>query len=180
MRAPSGNDYEKVKIGEFITGIIDEVCYEENHEFSYLKQVTKSLGIRFKLLLEGCEHPKYTKWQKFNLGARSNLYKRYVSQLVAGATPNMDFDLDELQGLQVQTYWTENDKGYQNIELIKPVGDKLNVKLCSEAKDVPEEEQKEIEKEIENEKVEETEKEAKESVDKQSAPDDNVDFSDLP
>jgi len=185
MRPPSNEGYEKVKVGDFIAGIIDEVCYEKDHEFTYLQTVTKSLGIRFKLLLDGCEHPKYTKWMKFSLGARSNLYKKFVSALVEGATPNMDFDLDELQGVQVLTYWTENEKGYQNVELIKPSKDKIIVKVVKGddapiAEPVETEVEKSAEEEVEKSAEEEVEKSAEELITPDETKQDEVNFDDLP
>lgn len=175
MRPPSNREFEKVKVGEFLNGVIKEVQYEKEHEFQYLGTVTKTLGIRFQLELEGYEHLKYTRWMKFNLGARANLYKKFVSTLVAGATPNIDFDLDELQGLKIQTYWVENEKGYQNIELIKPVGNKINVKQAEDEK---------VEAVTAPELVETAPTPTVEATDPvepvSSAPDDDLDFESLP
>ena len=63
----------------------------------------------------------------FNTGGKSNLFKKYVSKLVANARPDMLFDFDELKNLPVKTLW-ENQGDFQNLESILPMGEKQVVK----------------------------------------------------
>lgn len=119
---PRGN-FERIKeadVGEFLEAKITAIDYEENHEFTYLGQGTKAPGIRIKFDVPGYEKPKSSGWMKFITGARANYYKIYVTGLVENATPNMVFNCDVLKGLKVKLVFTENDKGFQKITLIKP------------------------------------------------------------
>ena len=123
MRPPKkdNKNYEKVAIGEMISGIIDKVEYDNEHKFKGFegKEDTIQLGIRLKLKLDGYQYHHYSRWMKFNLGEKSNLYKKYVSKLMENAVPDMDFDLDVLNGMKIKTVWSE-DKGFQNIDAIYP------------------------------------------------------------
>ncbi|MFA5324522.1 MAG: hypothetical protein WC373_17730 [Smithella sp.] len=131
MRPPKsgGMTFEKVKIGEFIFGNIKEVQYDKEHKFKGFegKDDTVGLAVRFVFKLQGYEFPHFSRWMRLNLGEKANLYKKYVSKLVANARPDMDFDLDDLNGLEVKTVWDENGD-FQNLENIWPIGGKLKVR----------------------------------------------------
>lgn len=119
-------DYEKVKIGEMIPGVIAEINYDKEHTFKGFQgaEDTKQTGIRFKFLLEGYSHPHYSRWLKFSYAEKSNLYKTFISKLVENPSPDMDLDLDLLKGLKVKTLWNENGD-FQNLESIFPAGNKV-------------------------------------------------------
>ena len=118
-------DYEKLKIGEFITGIIEEVQYDKEHLFKGFqgKEDTTQMAVRFKFKFDGYNHPHYSRWMKFMYASKANLYVKYVSKLVDNAQPDMELDLDLLQGLEVKTIWVENGD-FQNLESIFPLNKK--------------------------------------------------------
>jgi hypothetical protein len=128
MRPPKreNKDFEKVVIGEMLPGIIEQVCYDNEHKFKGFSggEDTVQPAVRLKFKLEGYKFPHYTRWMKFNLGEKANLYKKYVSKLVDNAVPDMDFDLDILNGMKIKTVWSE-DNGFQNIDAIYPAGSKV-------------------------------------------------------
>ncbi len=61
---------------------------------------------------------------KFTYAEKSNLYKKYISKLVENAEPDMDFDIDALNGMKVKTIWSE-DNDFQNIDNIFPINGKI-------------------------------------------------------
>jgi len=132
MRPPKigGTTFEKVKIGEFIYGTIDKVQYDNDHKFKGFegKADTNAPAVRFVFKLQGYEFPHFSRWMKFNMGEKANLYSKYVAKLVKDAKPDMDFDLDELTGLEVKTIWDEKGD-FQNLENIWPMKGKIVVKM---------------------------------------------------
>jgi hypothetical protein len=129
MRPPARSvTFEKVLIGDFITGIIERVEYDENHTFKGFegKADSQALAIRFIFKLDGYEFPHRSRWMRFNVGEKANLYKKYISKLVNNAKPDMDFDLDVFNGMKIKTIWEENGD-YQNLESIYPIGPKITV-----------------------------------------------------
>ena len=128
MRPPKRDkkDYERVPVGEFVTGIIEEVQYAPEHVFKGFSggpDVTAP-GIRLKFKFDGCQYAHYSRYMKFNVGEKSNLYKKYLLKLVENAVPDMDVDLDILNGMKVKTLWADNGD-FQNLENIFPVGEKV-------------------------------------------------------
>lgn len=119
-------EYERVSTTDFVSGIIEDIQYEEGHTFKGFQGAPDKVapGVRFKFKLEGYSFPHYSRWMKFNYGAKANLYTKYISQLVEGATPDLDLDLDQLKGLAIKTLWSEKD-GFQNIETIRPLNKKI-------------------------------------------------------
>ena len=127
MKPPQTHrEFEKVKIGEMITGTISEVMYDQEHKFKGFQggEDTTQPAVRFKFILDGYKFAHYSRWFKFNYGERANLYKIFLVKLVENAKPDMDFDLDLLKGMYVKTVWNENGD-FQNLESIFPVGDKV-------------------------------------------------------
>ena len=128
MRPPERkkHEYEKVVCNEMITGIIEQVQYDNEHKFKGFSggEDTIQPAVRIKLKLDGYKFPKFSRWMKFNTGEKSNLYKKYIIKLIEGAKPDMDFDLDALNGLPIKVIFTE-DGEYQNIDSIFPVGKKV-------------------------------------------------------
>jgi len=128
-------DYEKVVVGEMIPGKIEVVEYDQEHKFRGFqgKEDTTQPAVRLKFKLDGYKYPHYTRWMKFSLGEKANLYKKYVSKLVADAVPDMDIDLDILNGLPIKTVWGENGD-FQNIDAIYPAGLKVKADALVEHK----------------------------------------------
>lgn len=128
MKPPKkdSKDYEKVAIGEMITGVIDDVVYDQEHKFKGFqgKEDTIQPAVRFKFMLEGYKYHHYSRWFKFSYAEKSNLYKLFLTKLVENAHPDMDFDLDLLKGIKVKTLWNENGD-FQNLESIFPFGGKV-------------------------------------------------------
>jgi len=122
----NGN-YEKVKIGEMLPGIISNIKYDDKHTFKGFQggADTVSSGVRFVFTLDGYKSPHYSRWMKFNYGSKANLYAKYLVKLVNNAKPDMDFDLDLLKNLRVKTLWSENGD-FQNIDSIFPESTKVN------------------------------------------------------
>lgn len=129
MIPPKSNTttFEKVKIGELLLGTIDKIEYDMEHKFTWQGKESIQPGVRFVFKLQGYEYPHRSRWMKFNVGEKANLYKKYISKLVANAHPDMLFDLDVLVGMGVKTLWDENGD-FQNLESIMPIGKKISVK----------------------------------------------------
>lgn len=119
--------FEKVAIGELLKGTIAGIDYDNNHKFSFQGKESVHPAVRFVFSLDGYVYPHRTRWMKFNLGEKSNLFKQIVSKLVKDARPDMYFDLDELKGMVIKTLWSENND-FQNLDSIFPIGEKRSVK----------------------------------------------------
>jgi hypothetical protein len=143
MRPPKREqkDFEKVAIGEMIQGIIEQVCYDNEHKFKGFNggEDTVQPAVRLKFKLDGYQYPHYTRWMKFNLGEKANLYKKYVAKLIENAVPDMDFDLDILTNMKIKTVWSE-DNGFQNIDAIYPAAAKIKAADVAPAQPSREEE----------------------------------------
>jgi hypothetical protein len=119
-------DFEKVAIGEMLTGIIEQCQYDREHVFKGFqgKEDTVGTAIRLKLKLDGYNWPHYSRWMRLSTSEKSNLYKKYVVKLVEGAMPDIDIDLDILNGMQIKVIFTE-ENDYQNIDTIYPKAAKV-------------------------------------------------------
>jgi hypothetical protein len=133
-------EYEKVELDTWIPGIIEDIEYDMQRESMWEGKKKVGPAVRFKLKLDGYKYPKKTRWGSFNLGEKSNLYKKYVSVLVEGAKPDVVFDLDLLKGMAVKTMWSQNEE-YQNLEMIRPLNGMLKVEFKKPTKfaEAPEE-----------------------------------------
>jgi hypothetical protein len=130
MRPPK-KEFERVPTGIEIKGTIEKVQYDENYIFKARnedEEDKKGIAVRFKFKLDGCEYAHYTRWGRLSTNEKSNLYKKYLVELVANITPNADFDLDELNGMRVITTWVDNGE-YQNLETIVADGSKITVDI---------------------------------------------------
>lgn len=117
-------EYEKVKTDDFVTGEIKEIKYDMEHKFTYQGNTKVAPACRIVFKVDGYKFDHGTPWMSFNLSEKSNLFKKYVLPLVAGAEEYMEFDLDQLIGMKVKMLWA--DKGdFQHIETIRPLGEKL-------------------------------------------------------
>jgi len=119
-------EFEKLKVGEMISGRIEDVQYDQEHKFKGFqgKEDTIQPAVRFKFILSGYEFPHYSRWYKFNYGEKANLYKIFLTKLVENAKPDMDFDLDYLKEMKVKTLWNDNGD-FQNLESIFPIEGKV-------------------------------------------------------
>jgi hypothetical protein len=125
-------EFEKVKVGEFINGVIENIEYEKDHVFKSKEGTKTAPAVRFVFKLDGYQYPHRSRWMTFSYAEKSNLYKNYLSKLILGAMPDMDMDLDVLKGVKVKTIWNEQNE-FQFPENIFPVGDKY--KLADLAKE---------------------------------------------
>jgi len=117
-------NYEKVKVGDFVTGKIASIEYDMEHEFVYQGQKKETPAVRFIFDLDGYKFKHYSRWLSFNYGEKANLYNKYLVKLVDNVKPDCDFDLDRLRGMAVKTIWAEKND-FQNIENIFPLNEKL-------------------------------------------------------
>lgn len=118
--------FEKVKLGEFVEGVIEDVAYDQKHKFSFPGQPpTEAPGVRLVFNLKGYAFKHYSSWMRFSYAEKSNLYQKYLSALVENAKPDMDFDLDLLKGMKVRAAWVEKN-GFQNVGVIFPLEGKIN------------------------------------------------------
>jgi len=135
MRPPK-LEYEKVPTGIPVNGVIREIQYDEKRKWrGYSDPETGVVGkdsvfpgVRFVFDLDGCSYRHYSRWMKFNVGSQSNLFNKYLANLIENAVPDMDFDLDDLVGMRVTTVWADN-KDFQNIDSISANGPKIKVDL---------------------------------------------------
>lgn len=130
-------EFEKVTVGEMINGTL-HIEYDQEHKFKGFegKPDTIQPAVRFIFDLEGYQFKHYSRWYKFSYSEKSNLYKKIVSKLVEGAKPDMDFDLDCLEGMQVKTIWDENG-GFQNLDSIFPLNGKIKADAVPPTKEEP-------------------------------------------
>jgi hypothetical protein len=128
MRPPerAKTEFEKVKVGEFISGVIENIEYEKEHTFKSPTGTKVSAAVRFVFKLDGYQYPHRSRWMSFSYGEKSNLYKNFLNKLILGAMPDMDMDLDVLKGVKVKTIWNEQND-FQFPENIFPVGDKYKL-----------------------------------------------------
>jgi len=136
MRPPK-LEYEKVPTGIPVNGIIHEVQYDEKRVWKgytdkdgNVRKDKEFPGVRFAFDLDGCTYQHYSRWMKFNVGAQSNLFNKYLVSLVEGAVPDMDFEMDELNGMKITTVWAD-DGEYQKLESITANGPKIKVGVSS-------------------------------------------------
>ena len=121
---PPKIEYEKIDTNDFTTGTIEKIQYEEKHEFKFQDKLTVAPAVRFKFNLDGYEHSHYSRWMRFNYGVKSNLYGKYLVPLVENAMPEMDFEIEHLEGLRVKILWVERN-GFFNVDTIRPAGGKV-------------------------------------------------------
>lgn len=128
MKPPKNNntEYEKVPTDDFVRAEIEDIKYEADHLFKGFQgaEDKKKPGVRLKFKIEGCQKPHYSRWMSFNYGEKSNLFTKYLLPLVEGATPDMDFDLDNLKGMKIKMLWAEKND-FQYPETIRPATNKL-------------------------------------------------------
>lgn len=123
-------DFERIKpehLDEWIAGHIEEVRFEEAHEFKGLFAKTCE-AVQFKLRLEGYNEPKYSRWYPFSYSEKANIYKTWILPLVDGAYEYFDFDIDLLKDARIKVMFGEtvsDGKPYQNIKMVKANAPKI-------------------------------------------------------
>lgn len=125
-------EYEKVVTDEWVLGVIEEIQSDEKRDTGFKDEETGEPVIkhciRFKFKIDGYNFAHYSRWMALSYHEKSNLLKKYLSNLVEGCTPDMDFDLDLLKGLPVKMMWS-NSGDFQNIEMIRPQQSKMPMKM---------------------------------------------------
>lgn len=137
---PPKKEYEKVRTDDFVSGFIEKVEYEAEHEFKGKDETKTGPAVRIAFNIEGMKFPKKTGWMTFTYAEKSNLYSKYLVNLVENARPNMEFHIEQLQGLKVKMLWKDNPKNpdFQNLDTIRPLDGKKLVVL----NEAPESEEK--------------------------------------
>ena len=132
MRPPKRDpkDFEQVVVGEMITGIIEEVQYDEKHTFKGFqgKEDTMGTAIRFKFKLNSYQYAHYSRWMRLSLNKKSTLYQKYALKLIEGIVPDQDIDLDILIGAKIKVVYSE-ENGFQNVDAIYPDGAKVKAEV---------------------------------------------------
>ena len=122
-------EYEKVNTEDWVVGIIEDIQSDEKRDTGFKDEESGEPIIkhcvRFKFKLDGYDYPHYSRWMSLSYHEKSNLLKKYLFNLVEGAQPDMDFDLERFKGLHVKLMWSNNGD-FQNIEMIRPVDKKLD------------------------------------------------------
>src|SRR3977135_3267473 len=99
-------DFERIpKYGEPLKSKIADIAYDKEHKSIWEGKERIRYCVRFKFDVEGCSYPHYCGWLTFSYGEKATLFKKYIKQLVEGAQPDMDLDLDILKGMDVNTIW---------------------------------------------------------------------------
>ena len=134
MRPPkrSAINYERIKVyDEWVKGTIDEIQLEENRATGFNDEKTGEPKfadmVRFKFTLEGHQYPHRSRWMSYSFGEKANLYNKYLAYLVEGAEPDMEFDLDHLNGFKVKTMWVQKGD-FDNLEAVRPLEAKFPYK----------------------------------------------------
>jgi len=127
-------EFEKVKVGDLLPGIICSVQEDPEHLFKGFKDKEKGTvnpdvtcqAVRFIFLFDDYQEKHYGRWEKKNYGAKSNLYKKYIEKLVDNAKPDQKFDIQLLDGMPVKVLWSEKNN-FQNVDMVLPLKDKLTL-----------------------------------------------------
>lgn len=121
---------EDVPLDIWIKGRIEDIKYEENHKFTDKKtnETKERDACKIIMRLDGLNNLKETFWLAFSYDERSNLYGKFISQLVEGAVPYLDFDLDGLKGCYIKIMYEQkpNNK-YPSIMSVKPLKEKVKI-----------------------------------------------------
>jgi hypothetical protein len=121
--------YEKVNTEDWVTGIIEDIQRDEKRDTGFKDEETGEPlikdCIRFKFKLEGYNYPHYSRWMTFSYHEKAGLMKKYLFNLVEGAQPDMDFDIERFKNLPVKLMWSNNGD-FQNIEMIRPLEKKID------------------------------------------------------
>lgn len=147
-------EYEKVEVDNWVEGTIDEVQFRVNENRRYRDKetgeyVTKTANeVRFAFVFPDYKFRHYSRWMTASMNKESNLYKKYLKELVEGLEPETDIDLEKMKGKKVKIMW-KNDKGkngeiYQSVAQIRGLDqitvDDLQISDEAEAEEIFQEE----------------------------------------
>ena len=125
-------EYEKVKTDDWTQGIIEDVQHDEKRDTGFKDDDTGENkivdSVRFKFKLDGYSYPHYSRWMTLSYHEKSNLFKKYITNLVEGAAQDLDFDLERLKGFPVKVMWQDNGD-FQNVEMVRPLVKKIDPTL---------------------------------------------------
>ena len=131
IRPNKSFDYERCADLEWITGKIVKIEERLNKNRRYKDQETGEYKIReveemrFVFELEGYKFPHRSRYMTKSVAEKSNLYSKYLKELIPGLQPNQAVDLEQLIGKSVKTMWDtekgKDGKDYQHIKIIKPL-----------------------------------------------------------
>lgn len=125
LKRESEMSYEKIVTNAFEPGTIEDIQYDMEHKFKFKNQEKIGQAVRFKFKLDNYKYPHYSRWMGFSYYSKGNLWKKYLLSLVENPTENMDFDLDKLKGMRVNTLWSGDQ--FQTIETIRTLESKVKV-----------------------------------------------------
>lgn len=117
---PKKKVFEQVVVDEWISGEIVDIQYEQDHEFTHKGNKKIADAVKILIRLDGYHDSKSTGWWTFNYAEKSNLYNLFIKSLVAGATPNMEYDLDNLKNMKIKVMYSQNGE-YQNLTMVRPL-----------------------------------------------------------
>lgn len=122
-------EYEKVRTDDWTQGVIDDIGHDEKRDTGFKDDETGESkivdSVRFKFKLEGYHYPHYSRWMALSYHEKATLFKKYLTPLVEGAKPDMDFDLERLKNMGVKVMWVDN-RDFQNLEMIRPLDKKID------------------------------------------------------
>ena len=121
---PKKRVFEQVKVDEWLKGTIADIKYDDEHEFTYKSESYKAQAVKIFIELDGYKEKKQTQWMSFLYTERANLYKLFVSELVAGALPKMELDLEVINNMRIKVMYAQNGE-YQNITMVRPLDSKV-------------------------------------------------------
>jgi hypothetical protein len=127
------HEYERVTVGKWIAGVIDEVQYAANRKCRVYDRETDAWvegmqnQLRLALRLDGYEHRHYSRWMRSSTHPKATFYRKFLKPLC----PNHDcagkpIDVDRLKGVRVKTRW-EQRGDYENLVEIHPLDPNLNI-----------------------------------------------------
>lgn len=125
-----------MEVGVKISGIIEDVEYDENRKFKGFdgKPDYTAESVRFKFKFDDYGFPHYSRWMKLSLNEKSTLYKKYALALVKEIYPDAHMDIDVLKGMRIKTTWITNGD-FQNLETIEPEGEMIDGKFSNVTED---------------------------------------------
>ncbi len=125
----SDYEYERLEVDIWLKGRINDIQFRVNDKRSFTDKKTneKKLRsvdeVRFVFEFEGYDYKHYSRWMTKSVYKESQLFKKYLKNLIPDIEPDMTVDLNSLIGKKIKSMW-ENEKGqdgntYQTLITIK-------------------------------------------------------------
>ncbi|HET9146153.1 MAG TPA: hypothetical protein VFN81_08715 [Sphingomicrobium sp.] len=118
-------DFETVPVDKWMAGTITAIEHDPAHMFGGGPTANVNEAIRITFSIDGLRFPHRTGWMTFSYGPGATLLERYLKSLVDGARADMDFDIEDLRSMRVETLWRPTPRGKQDVAAIRPLGEKL-------------------------------------------------------